>query len=130
KTGALRDMVPNHLFQLLTLIAMEPPTCFGAEAVRTEKVKVMEAAHAFDREDARRNVVRAQYGAGIVEGKSIAPYRNAENVAPASTTETYVALKLMIDNWRWAGVPFYLRTGKALVARRSEVVIQFRQAPF
>src|SRR6516225_4149339 len=81
-TGALRDMVPNHLFQLLTLIAMEPPTCFDAEAVRTEKVKVLEAAHPFGRDDARRNVVRAQYGAGKVEGRSIAPYRIAENVAP------------------------------------------------
>src|SRR5215813_11038723 len=129
-TGALRDMVPNHLFQLLTLIAMEPPTCFDAEAVRTEKVKVLEAAHPFGRDDARRNVVRAQYGRGTVEGRSIVPYRRAENVAPSSTTETYVALKLMIDNWRWAGIPFYLRTGKALAARRSEVVIQFKQAPF
>jgi len=128
--GALCDMVPNHLFQLLTLIAMEPPTCFDAEAVRTETAKVLEAAHAFSREDARRNVVRAQYGAGTVDGNIVAPYRRAENVSPGSTTETYVALRLMIDNWRWAGVPFYLRTGKALIARRSEVVIQFKQAPF
>ncbi len=129
-TGALRDMVPNHLFQVLTLIAMEPPTCFDAEAVRTEKEKVLEAAHPFGGEDARRNVVRAQYGAGTVEGRTVAAYRRAGNVAPTSTTETYVALKLMIDNWRWAGVPFYIRTGKALAARRSEVVIQFKQAPF
>jgi glucose-6-phosphate 1-dehydrogenase len=129
-TGALRDMVPNHLFQLLTLIAMEPPTCFDAEAVRTEKAKVLESAHAFGREDARRNVVRAQYGAGTVEGKTVTPYRRAANVPAGSTTETYVALKLVIDNWRWAGVPFYVRTGKALAARRSEVVIQFKQAPF
>jgi glucose-6-phosphate 1-dehydrogenase len=128
--GALRDMVPNHLFQLLTLIAMEPPTCFDAEAVRTETAKVLEAAHVFSGEDARRTVVRAQYGAGTVEGKIVAPYWRAENVSPSSTTETYVALRLMIDNWRWAGVPFYMRTGKALVARRSEVVIQFKQAPF
>src|SRR5204863_3987202 len=91
-TGALRDMVPNHLFQLLTLIAMEPPTCFDAEAVRTEKAKVLEAAHAFGGADARRNVVRAQYGSGKVEGRIIKPYRRAENVAPTSTTETYVAL--------------------------------------
>ncbi|MFZ0850535.1 MAG: glucose-6-phosphate dehydrogenase [Hyphomicrobiaceae bacterium] len=129
-TGALRDMVPNHLFQLLMLIAMEPPTCFDAEAVRTEKAKVLEAAHAFGRGDASRNVVRAQYGAGTVEGRRIPPYRHAENVAPHSTTETFVALKLMIDNWRWAGVPFYMRTGKALAARCSEVVIQFKHAPF
>jgi glucose-6-phosphate 1-dehydrogenase len=129
-TGALRDMVPNHLFQVLTLIAMEPPTCFDAEAVRTEKEKVLEATQPFGGNDARRNVVRAQYGVGTVEGRTIAAYRRAENVAPTSTTETYVALKLMIDNWRWAGVPFYIRTGKALAAQRSEVVIQFKQAPF
>jgi glucose-6-phosphate 1-dehydrogenase len=129
-TGALRDMVPNHLFQLLTLIAMEPPTCFDAEAVRTEKAKVLEAAHSFGREDAKRNVVRAQYGAGSVDGKTVTSYRCAASVPAGSTTETYVALKLVIDNWRWAGVPFYVRTGKALAARRSEVVIQFKQAPF
>src|SRR5262245_15386105 len=129
-TGALRDMVPNHLFQLLTLIAMEPPTCFGADAVRTEKGKVLEAAHIFGREDAKRNVVRGQYGAGTVAGRAMAAYRSSAGVSPHSTTETYVALKLMIDNWRWAGVPCYLRTGKALAARRSEVVIQFKQATF
>jgi glucose-6-phosphate 1-dehydrogenase len=129
-TGALRDMVPNHLFQLLTLTAMEPPTCFDAEAVRSEKAKILDAVQPFGRQDARRNVVRAQYGAGKVDDKCIVPYRRAENVAADSATETYVALKLMIDNWRWAGVPFYLRTGKALAKRRSEVVIQFKQAPF
>jgi glucose-6-phosphate 1-dehydrogenase len=129
-TGALRDMVPNHLFQLLTLTAMEPPTCFAAEAVRSEKAKVLDAAHLFGPKDARRNVVRAQYGGGTVQGEEITPYRQAENVARESTTETYVALKLMIDNWRWAGVPFYLRTGKALAARRTEVAIQFKRAPF
>ncbi len=129
-TGALRDMVPNHMFQLLTLTAMEPPTCFGAGAVRSEKAKVLEALRPFGPEDAHRNVVRGQYGAGAIAGKPIVPYRGAANVAPQSATETYVALKLSIDNWRWAGVPFYLRTGKALSARRSEVVIQFKQAPF
>jgi glucose-6-phosphate 1-dehydrogenase len=129
-TGALRDMVPNHLFQLLTLTAMEPPTCFAADAVRSEKTKVLEAVRPFGPDDARRNIVRAQYGSGALEGKSVDPYRRAANVASQSVTETYVALKLAIDNWRWAGVPFYLRTGKALAARRSEVVIQFKQAPF
>jgi glucose-6-phosphate 1-dehydrogenase len=128
--GALRDMVPSHLFQLLTLIAMEPPTCFAADAVRSEKVKVLDAVHQFGLVDARSNVVRGQYGGGTVDGKSVAAYRRAPNVAPASTTETYVAMKLMIDNWRWAGVPVYLRTGKALAKRRTEVVIQFKQAPF
>jgi glucose-6-phosphate 1-dehydrogenase len=129
-TGALRDMIPNHLFQLLTLTAMEPPTCFGAEAVRSEKAKVLESVHPFGPEDARRNVVRAQCGAGTVKGKKIVPYRSEPNVAPQSVTETYVALKLVIDNWRWAGVPFYLRTGKVLAAERSEIAIQFKQAPF
>jgi glucose-6-phosphate 1-dehydrogenase len=129
-TGALRDMVPNHLFQLLTLIAMEPPTCFDAEAVRSEKTKVLDGIRPLSVEDTRNNVVRAQYGAGIIENKKIEPYRSALNVAPDSTTETYVALKLMIESWRWAGVPFYLRTGKALAARRSDITIQFKQAPF
>jgi len=118
-TGALRDMVPNHLFQLLTLAAMEPPSCFDADALRSEKAKVLDAVHHFGDEDALGNVVRAQY----------AGYRRALDVAPDSTTETYVALKLMIDNWRWAGVPIYLRTGKALARRHTEVAIQFKQAP-
>jgi glucose-6-phosphate 1-dehydrogenase len=118
-TGALRDMVPNHLFQLLTFAAMEPPSCFDADALRSEKAKVLDAVHHFGAEDARRNVVRAQY----------AGYRRSPDVAPDSTTETYVALKLMIDNWRWAGVPIYLRTGKSLARRHTEVAIQFKQAP-
>lgn len=129
KTGALRDMVPNHLFQLLTFVAMEPPTCFAADAVRAEKCKVLDAIHDFGPQDVRQNVVRGQYGAGAIGGTAVGPYRQASNVAPDSTTETYVALKLMIDNWRWAGVPFYLRTGKALARRRTEVVIRFKQAP-
>ncbi|HEY5280674.1 MAG TPA: glucose-6-phosphate dehydrogenase [Pseudolabrys sp.] len=129
-TGALRDMVPNHLFQLLELVSMEPPTCFAADAVRTEKGKVLEAVHAFGSEDARRNVVRGQYTAGTVAGNAVKAYRASPDVAPDSTTETYVALKVMMDNWRWAGVPFYLRTGKALKIRTSEIVIRFKQAPF
>jgi glucose-6-phosphate 1-dehydrogenase len=129
-TGALRDMVPNHLFQLLTLTAMEPPTCFEADAVRSEKVKVLDAVHRFGTEDARRNVVRGQYSAGTVAGRRLEAYRKAPDVSAESNTETYVAMKLMIDNWRWAGVPFYLRTGKALPARRSEITIQFKHAPF
>lgn len=129
-TGALRDMIPNHLFQLFTLTAMEPPSCLDAYAVRSEKVKVLKAVRSFGPEDARRNVVRAQYGAGFVAGKKTDPYRCAPDVAPDSVTETYTALKLGIDNWRWAGVPFYLRTGKALAERRSEIAIQFKRAPF
>ena len=129
-TGALRDMVPNHLFQLLELTAMEPPTCFDADAVRTEKSKVLDAVHSFGVRDAKRNVVRGQYTAGTVGGKAVKAYRQSPDVALDSKTETYVALKLMMDNWRWAGVPFYLRTGKALGTRRSEIVIRFKQAPF
>jgi glucose-6-phosphate 1-dehydrogenase len=128
-TGALRDMVPNHLAQLLAFAAMEPPSCFEAEALRSEKAKLLDAVHRFGRVDARRNVVRARYGAGTLAGREIEPYLRSPNVAPDSTTETYVAMKLAIDNWRWAGVPFYLRTGKALAVRRSVVAIQFKQAP-
>jgi glucose-6-phosphate 1-dehydrogenase len=98
--------------------------------VRSEKAKVLEGVRPLGPEDALHNVVRAQYGAGIIENKKIDPYRGTANVAPDSATETYVALKLAIDSWRWAGVPFYLRTGKALAARRSEIAIQFKQAPF
>jgi glucose-6-phosphate 1-dehydrogenase len=115
-TGALRDMVPNHLFQLLTLIGMEPPSCLSADALRAEKAKVLDAVHGLD---PRRDVVRGQYE----------KYRREPDVPPESTTETYVAMKLAIDNWRWAGVPFYLRTGKALGRRRTEITVQFRQAP-
>jgi glucose-6-phosphate 1-dehydrogenase len=129
-TGALRDMIPNHLFQLLSLVAMEPPTSFTASDVRAEKAKVLRAIHHFSAESAMRDVVRGQYGAGAVAGKEVAAYRQSPDVPRNSTTETYVALRLMIDNWRWAGVPFYLRTGKALVARRTEVAIKFKEAPF
>ena len=129
QTGALRDMVPNHLFQLLTLIAMEPPSCFGADALRSEKAKVLDAVRRLSPEDAQRDVVRGQYGAGIVDNKKVVPYRQAPDVPQQSTTETYVAIKLAIDNWRWAGVPFYLRTGKALARRRSYITVQFKQAP-
>jgi len=130
KTGALRDMVPNHLCQLLSLIAMEPPSCFGASAVRAEEDKALGAVRPFDAVAVHRDVVRGQYGAGVVDGHNVVAYRREPDVAPDSTTETYVALKLMIENWRWAGVPFYLRTGKALARRRTEVVIRFKQAPF
>jgi glucose-6-phosphate 1-dehydrogenase len=129
RTGALRDMVPNHLFQLLTLIAMEPPGCFAADAVRSEKAKVLDAVHRFSGDEARRNVVRGQYGAGVVANNKVVPYREAPNVPPDTTTETYVAMKLAIDNWRWAGVPFYLRTGKALSLRRTHITVQFKRAP-
>ena len=127
--GALRDMVPSHMFQLLALTAMEPPTCFEANASRNEKGKILEAVRKFTPETASQNVVRAQYGAGIVEGKPVHAYREEPDVVQNSMTETYVAMKLAIENWRWAGVPFYLRTGKTLPAKCSELVIQFKQAP-
>ena len=128
-TGALRDMVPNHLFQLLSLVAMEPPTRFDAHSVRSEKAEVLSAIQHQSLEEALQNSVRAQYVAGHVGDTDIPDYRKTPDVKPGSTTETYVALKLLIDNWRWAGVPFYLRTGKALATKRTEVAIKFKQAP-
>ncbi len=128
-TGALRDMVPNHLFQLLSLIAMEPPSRFAADAVRAEKAQLLDAVQLQSHDEALRNSVRAQYGDGYVENHAVDAYRKTADVKPDSTTETYVALKLMIDNWRWAQVPFYLRTGKALRAKQTEVAIKFKQAP-
>jgi glucose-6-phosphate 1-dehydrogenase len=129
-TGALRDMVPNHVFQLLSLTAMEPPNSFAADAVRTEKDKVLEAVLPLAGDDARRNIVRGQYTAGIVRGRPVKTYREEDGVAPDSMTETYVAMQLAIDNWRWAGVPFYLRTGKSLTRRTTEIAIQFKRVPF
>jgi glucose-6-phosphate 1-dehydrogenase len=129
-TGALRDMVPNHLFQLLSLVAMEPPAKFDAHAVRSEKAEVLAAIQLQSQEEALRNSVRGQYRAGKVGDTEIEDYRRTEDVDPGSTTETYAALKLTIDNWRWAGVPFYLRTGKALGVKRTEIAIKFKQAPF
>jgi glucose-6-phosphate 1-dehydrogenase len=130
RIGALRDMVPNHLFQLLSLIAMEPPICFEADAVRTEKEKALEAIKPLAKEEALSQVVRAQYATGSVNGKLVPAYRESDGVDPNSTTETFVAMRLMLDNWRWAGVPFYLRTGKALARRKTEIVINFKRAPF
>ncbi|HEY1745898.1 MAG TPA: glucose-6-phosphate dehydrogenase, partial [Xanthobacteraceae bacterium] len=128
-TGALRDMVPNHLFQLLALTAMEPPTCFETSAVRTEKLKAIESIQPLAQDKVFTDVVRGQYVAGRVNGKDVSDYRAAAGVAPQSVTETYVAMRLALDNWRWAGVPFYLRTGKALGARKTEIAIRFRSAP-
>src|SRR3984893_17839235 len=128
-TGALRDMVPNHLFQLLSLIAMGPPNSFAADAVRTEKDKVLEAVRPLDGAEVRRNTVRGQYGAGFINNVPVKAYREEPGVHPASLTETYVAMQLNIDNWRWAGVPFFLRTGKRLTRRKTEIAIQFKQAP-
>jgi glucose-6-phosphate 1-dehydrogenase len=129
-TGALRDMVPNHLFQLLSLVAMEPPVKFDAHSVRSEKAEVLSAIQTQSEEEALQNSVRGQYRGGKVGDTEIPDYSKTNDVKPDSTTETYAALKLTIDNWRWAGVPFYLRTGKALGVKRTEVAIKFKQAPF
>ena len=120
-TGALRDMLPNHLFQLLAMVAMEPPAAFGADAVRGEKAKVIGAIRPWSKEDALKNSVRGQYTQGESGGKPVVGYRQENNVAADSSTETFVALKVMIDNWRWVGVPFYLRTGKRMSARDTDV---------
>ena len=129
-TGALRDMVPNHMFQLLAVTAMEPPNTFDADAVRAEKAKVIQAIKPFDNMRAGRDVVRGQYAAGHLGDKDVAGYRSEHDVAPDSQTETYVAMRLKIDNFRWAGVPFYIRTGKRMAVRRTEIAIHFKQAPY
>jgi glucose-6-phosphate 1-dehydrogenase len=128
--GALRDMVPNHLFQLLTMTAMEPPISFDADEVRNKQAEVLHAIQPLMPEDVLTNTVRGQYDEGEIEGGKVPRYRSEPDVAPDSNTETFVALKLQIDNWRWAGVPFYLRTGKRLATRATEIVIQFRRTPF
>jgi glucose-6-phosphate 1-dehydrogenase len=127
--GALRDMVQNHLFQLLALTAMEPPNSFEADRVRDERVKVLRAIHPFDADAVAHDVVRGQYRAGLIDGTPAVAYRDEPTVDPHSTTETFVALKLTIDNWRWADVPFYLRTGKRLTRRVSEIAIRFKSPP-
>jgi glucose-6-phosphate 1-dehydrogenase len=128
--GALRDMVPNHIFQLISLVAMEPPISFDANAVRDEQSKVLRAIQPMTEEDVLSLTVRGQYGVGQAGGRELPDYRAEKNVAPRSATETFVAMKLGIDSWRWKGVPFYLRVGKALKQRRTEIVVQFRRPPF
>ena len=128
-SGAMRDMVPNHLFQLLSLTAMEPPVSFDANAVRDEQAKVLHAISPIPPEDVLTRAIRGQYGEGERDGERMPAYRVEAQVAPDSRTETFVALKLMIDNWRWADVPFYLRTGKRMPKRVTEISIQFKHAP-
>ncbi len=128
--GALRDMIPNHIFQLVTLTAMEPPVSFEADAVRDEQAKILAAIQPFSPEDALHKAVRGQYGDGDITGKKVPAYRSEEKVPTASQTETYASLKLSIDNWRWADVPFYVRTGKRMPAKHSSIIIQFKKAPF
>ncbi|MFQ5645829.1 MAG: glucose-6-phosphate dehydrogenase [bacterium] len=127
KAGALRDMVPNHMFQLLALVAMEPPADMEPQAIKRKKIDLFRSLRHY--QDVHEIVVRGQYGVGIRCGEGLPAYREEENVAPDSVTETYVALKLHIDNWRWAGVPFYLRTGKMLKKRLTEIAIRFREVP-
>jgi glucose-6-phosphate 1-dehydrogenase len=125
-TGALRDMVPNHVFTLVSMVAMEPPTGFDADAIRTKKAEVLAAMRSVRPQKA----VRGQYGPGAVLGKASKAYRDEPNVAPDSNTETYAAMELEVDNWRWAGVPFFIRTGKHMAARMTEIAIRFKQAPY
>ena len=129
KSGAMRDMVQNHLLQLLTLTAMEPPTSLGADAIRDEKVKVLRSLRPLRGEDVFRHVVRAQYAAGLINGQPVPGYREAEGVAKDSTTETYVALQVNIDNWRWAGVPFFIRTAKRMPKGATEIAVTFKGVP-
>lgn len=130
KAGALRDMVPNHIFQLITLSTMEPPVSFEANAVRDEQAKILQAIQSFSPEDVLNKSVRGQYGPGTLHGNDLPGYRSEQGVPENSETETYAALKLSIDNWRWAGVPFYVRTGKRMERKHTSILIQFKQAPF
>ncbi|MGI8966191.1 MAG: glucose-6-phosphate dehydrogenase, partial [Limisphaerales bacterium] len=129
EAGALRDMVQNHLLQVLALVTMEPPVSLEAESIRDEKVKLLKSIRPLDPSQVAANVVRSQYTAGEIDGQPRPAYRQEEKVKPDSNVETYVALRILIDNWRWAGVPFYLRTGKNLPVSASEVRIQFRPTP-
>src|SRR5579862_440168 len=130
QAGAIRDMVQNHMMQLLALTAMEPPNTFEADIVRDEKVKALRAITPLIDAEIASDTVRGQYGPGIVVGDQVPGYRQEQNVSPTSRTETFVALKLFIENWRWAGVPFYLRTGKRLTKRVTEIAIQFKRPPY
>jgi glucose-6-phosphate 1-dehydrogenase len=129
QAGALRDIVQNHIMQVIALVGMEPPSNFYAETVRDEKVKLLRAVRPIHPDDALSRTVRGQYGSGWVEGEQVAGYREESGVNPDSLRETFVAMKVDIDNWRWAGTPFYVRTGKRLVKRATELVIQFRRVP-
>ncbi|HEY2459721.1 MAG TPA: glucose-6-phosphate dehydrogenase [Candidatus Acidoferrum sp.] len=128
-TGALRDMIQSHVLQLTSLVAVEPPASFDATSVRNEKLKVLQSIRPFDLGMVAQSVVRGQYSSGQIDGKPAPGYREEQGVNPQSRTETFVAAKVLIDNWRWAGVPFYLRTGKRLAKRTTEIMIQFKRAP-
>ena len=128
-SGALRDMIPNHLLAVLSVVAMEPPNSFDADAVRDEQTKVLRAIRPFTPEDVLTETVRGQYGAGVMRGEEVAGYRQEPGINPESKTETFVAMKVMIDSWRWVGVPFYLRTGKRMPGRYTEVAVIYKHAP-
>jgi glucose-6-phosphate 1-dehydrogenase len=128
-SGALRDMVQNHMLQLVCLIAMEPPAILDAKNVRDEKFKLLESIRPFEVEPWQKTIVRGQYGPGSIEGRDVVGYRDEPDVEQNSATETYVAAKLMIDNWRWKEVPFYVRTGKRLAEKKTEIAIKFKKPP-
>jgi glucose-6-phosphate 1-dehydrogenase len=129
KTGALRDMIPNHVFQLLAMTAMEAPNSFSADAVRSEKAKVIEAIRICAADEIPCSAVRGQYDSGTIAGQPVAKYREEADVAPDSEVETYAAMRVDIQNWRWSGVPFYIRTGKRLSQRRTQIAIRFKETP-
>ncbi|MGK5593869.1 MAG: glucose-6-phosphate dehydrogenase [Parachlamydiaceae bacterium] len=129
EAGMLRDIVQNHMMQLLSILAMEPPTKLSAEAIHDEKVKVLQSIRPFVEKDFNKHAVRGQYGPGIINGQEVRGYRQENDVNPNSNVETYVALQFLIDNWRWAGVPFYLRAGKRLPKRLTEIVVTYKNAP-
>lgn len=129
RTGALRDMIQNHALQLLTMVAMEPPSSADADAIRDEKLKVLKSLKPFDLGSVARDVVRGQYRGGVIEGQAVKGYLEESKVPQDSHTETFVALRCEVQNWRWAGVPFYLRTGKRMASRHAEIVVNFRPTP-
>jgi glucose-6-phosphate 1-dehydrogenase len=128
-SGALRDMFQNHMLQILSLVAMEPPADFTADSIRNEKVKLLRSIRPFSADSLTSNIVRGQYGPGVIDGENVCGYRKEEKVHPDSRTETFVAAKMFVDNWRWQDVPFYLRTGKRLSAKDTEVAITFKNVP-
>jgi glucose-6-phosphate 1-dehydrogenase len=130
QTGALRDMIQNHLLQLLCMVAMEPPVSFSAEEIRNKKADVLKAIRRFGVDEINDNVVRGQYNKGLIAGKKIPAYRDEPKVEAGSVTETFVAARFFIDNWRWQGVPFFLRTGKALNRSTSVIAIEFKDIPY
>lgn len=129
EAGALRDMVQNHMLQMIALVAMEPPVTFDADDIRNEKAKLYRAIRRYDQSEVGRYVVRGQYGRGVIGGRTVPEYREEPGVSPTSDTETYVAARLLVDNWRWQDVPFYIRTGKALARKKTEIAVHFKPVP-